>query len=467
MRLVAAALAGAALLASAATAQAAQRYAAPNGSGPAAECPRANPCSLKDAIEKAKENDEVIVGAGSYTVGGPIISQFEAANLDLHGDFGAPMPRITGSFIGTVLGINGAKSRISYLEVVNEGPENPSGINCSTEGLVERVVARASGKRATALFQQNGCTARNSLLLAGGQEAIALWASSFAPGLNGIARNVTAIAGGPESSGVLARYEAIFLTHGTYTLDLKNSIAAGGGAGIRTSNGLEGPGNVVVANSNFDTAKEEIGTEVVNAGGNQTAPPLFVDAANGDYREAAGSPTIDAGAADPLIGGLDLGGGPRTLGPAPDIGAYETTNPPPPAPLAGAIQSLAVAPKAFRAAKTGGAIVSKKKTGAAPVGAKVTYSLSGKANAEFMVERKTVGRSVKGKCVKQTKANAAKKRCAILKPVNPAFAQAAQAGQNSFRFSGRLGNKPLRPGAYRLLGSVGGAVKQASFKIVK
>ena len=114
MRAAIATVACVAALGSAATAQAAQRYAAPNGSGPAAECPQANPCSLKDAIEKAKENDEVIVGAGSYTVGGPIISQFEAANLDLHGDFGAPMPRITGSFIGTVLGINGAKSRISY-----------------------------------------------------------------------------------------------------------------------------------------------------------------------------------------------------------------------------------------------------------------------------------------------------------------------------------------------------------------
>jgi hypothetical protein len=248
---------------------------------------------------------------------------------------------------------------------------------------------------------------------------------------------------------------------------LKNSIAAGGGADIRTSNGLEGPGNVVVANSNFDTAKEEIGTEVVNAGGNQTAPPLFVDAANGDYREAAGSPTIDAGVADPLIGGLDLGGGPRTVGPRPDIGAYETTNPLPPAPLAGAIQSLAIAPKGFRAAKTGGAIVSRKSKVKAPVGATVSYSLSAGTNVGFSVERKTVGRSANGKCVKKTRGNAAKKKCALFKAMKPGFTASGSAGPNHFKFSGRIGDKALRPGAYLLVGSAGGVVKRASFRIVK
>ena len=96
----------------------------------------------------------------------------------------------------------------------------------------------------------------------------------------------------------------------------------------------DGPGNIVVSNSNFDV------TGVGRATGSQRSPtsaatrpppPVFVDAANGDYREAAGSPTIDAGIADQL-GPLDLAGNTRVLGSAPDIGAYEFV-PPPAVPL--------------------------------------------------------------------------------------------------------------------------------------
>jgi hypothetical protein len=57
--------------------------------------------------------------------------------------------------------------------------------------------------------------------------------------------------------------------------------------------------------------------------GNQQSPPLFRDAAAGDLRPAAGSPTIDAGTGDALLGGADPAGCPRSLGGAPDIGAYE------------------------------------------------------------------------------------------------------------------------------------------------
>ena len=265
---------------------------------------------------------------------------------------------------------------------------------------------------------------------------------------------------------MLARYEAVLLTHGTYTLDLKNSIAAGGGADIRTSNGLEGPGNLVVANTNFDTAKEEIGTEVVNAGGNQTASPLFVDAANGDYREAAGSPTIDAGVADPLIGGPTLAGGRERSGPGP-------TSAPTRRPIhcrrrrSPARSSRWLAPRGLQGRKIRRRHRQQEKDGGC-AGRREGDLLALREGERRIHDRaKDRGAQRQGKCVKRTKANAAKKKCAILKPVNPCFAQAAQAGRNLFRFSGRLGNKPLPPGAYRLLGSAGGAVKQASFKIVK
>jgi hypothetical protein len=54
-----------ALLAFTPVADAAQRYASPGGSG--AVCSQAAPCSLKEAVTKAESDDEVIVGAGTYT----------------------------------------------------------------------------------------------------------------------------------------------------------------------------------------------------------------------------------------------------------------------------------------------------------------------------------------------------------------------------------------------------------------
>src|SRR5262249_55412407 len=148
--------------------------------------------------------------------------------------------------------------------------------------------------------------------------------------------------------------------------------------------------------------------------GNQTAPPAFVDRAAGDFREAAGSPTIDAGASDPLDGELDFAGNPRVLGPAPDIGAYEFPPPKAPSTPVAQIQSLAIAPKAFPAANLGGAIVSKKKA-KAPVGADVSFGLSAAAAVQFTVEQLTTGRKAGKKCVKQTAANKGKAKCTLVK----------------------------------------------------
>jgi hypothetical protein len=63
-----------------------------------------------------------------------------------------------------------------------------------------------------------------------------------------------------------------------------------------------------------------------DGGGNLTGDPLFVNAAAGDYRLAAASPCINAGALDGYAqddDAVDLDARPRVLGSAPDIGAYE------------------------------------------------------------------------------------------------------------------------------------------------
>jgi hypothetical protein len=327
------------------------------------------------------------------------------------------------------------------------------------------VIISVSSERALGLVQDEDCEVRDSLILAEGPKSQAILATGSKPGVSGLSRNVTAVATGAETFGVTASFSYAG-EPGPYTLNARNVIASGDGADLRTAGGEKGVGHFQISNSNFETTKFEPGS-TISGSGNQAAPPLFVDAAAGDYHEAPGSPTIDAGADDGLLGALDLGGGPRILGAAPDIGAYEFPSAPAArvAPVAAQIQTLALSPSAFRAASSGGAILSRGKK--APVGTTVTYTLSAPARAEFMVERRTAGRRAKGKCVKKTRANAGKKKCALFKPLGSGFTHAGAAGQNHFEFSGRIGSKTLKPGSYRLAGTAGGVVKRASFRIVE
>ena len=61
-----------------------------------------------------------------------------------------------------------------------------------------------------------------------------------------------------------------------------------------------------------------------NGGGNIEDDPLFMDAANGDFRLQAGSPCINAGNNAYAVGAFDLAGHPRIIGGTVDMGAYES-----------------------------------------------------------------------------------------------------------------------------------------------
>lgn len=92
------------------------------------------------------------------------------------------------------------------------------------------------------------------------------------------------------------------------------------------SGGYEG--RVTLSHSNYRPAKvSALPGTVSDGGGNQTgAEPSLTP----DFHELAGSVTIDAGVADSQLGAQDPDGDPRTLGSAPDIGAYEFVPPAPP-----------------------------------------------------------------------------------------------------------------------------------------
>ncbi len=83
---------------------------------------------------------------------------------------------------------------------------------------------------------------------------------------------------------------------------------------------------VTLNNNNFDQSADGIYVQrpfVIDASNLNNIDPLFVDAANGDYRLSSDSPLIDQGAVTANVTSTDLDGNTRTVGSSVDIGAYE------------------------------------------------------------------------------------------------------------------------------------------------
>jgi hypothetical protein len=134
-------------------------------------------------------------------------------------------------------------------------------------------------------------------------------------------RGVTAEAPNPSSTGLVIR------ANNAATIDVKatNDIIHGGSFDVVAK--AEAPtatATVTLSHCDVNThsTSGSTGTASVTGHATVTAAPRFVDPTNLNYRERPASPTIDKGTRDPAHD-LDLVGRPRTIGSAPDIGAYE------------------------------------------------------------------------------------------------------------------------------------------------
>jgi DNA-binding beta-propeller fold protein YncE len=130
---------------------------------------------------------------------------------------------------------------------------------------------------------------------------------------------------------------------------------------------------------------------------------------------------------------------------------------PPPAPdvTQPLLRGLSLTPARFRASARGASVVARG-------GTRISYRLSEPAAVTFRVQRVLAGRRAGGRCVAATARNRSARRCDRYRTLAGSFTHAGATGANALRFSGRLRNRPLVVGRYRLSGVASDAARNRS-----
>ena len=83
----------------------------------------------------------------------------------------------------------------------------------------------------------------------------------------------------------------------------------------------------------------------------------------------------------------------------------------------------------------------------------------------FTIERAAKGRRSGGRCRATARSG---RRCTLFKRVRGSFSHAAVAGANTVRFTGRLGDRRLSHGSYRLVATAaGGNAARIAFTVIR
>jgi len=310
---------------------------------PGSTCQPEDPCKIPEALSKAGDGDSVSLAAGEYTLplGGITIEQ----DIDFGGQPGAPATLETGKS-GKVHVPDIADPKLHDLVL-----EGESGLELGS-GTAERIyVSFVGALGGNACQLDKGTTLKDSVCwtqeVNEEEEGVSHALSIESGGENQdepvVLRNVTAIASNAAGDGIFASGAS----GAKLNIDAANVIAHSANATDIFAESGEGLAetHVNISHSSFTTVVDHPSTSTVTppgANGNLAAVPSFVDPAAGDFHLAAGSPGIDGGIADGLVGALDLDGAPRAqpgcFGGAaiPDMGAYERSAteacPPPPPP---------------------------------------------------------------------------------------------------------------------------------------
>lgn len=289
------------------------RYASPTGSGNT--CSQAAPCDVKTALEGAASGNHVDIRGdqGDYAIGSPILAKDHIVVVGSHG-----RPRLILS--NGYLQFNA--STLQNLYVQSPAPDRAA-FALYSGSTADRVLVKNGGTGHACYLESSTLT--NSVCWAGSSADLAIETD----GSNTL-RNVTAYGGSRAAILVFARNECACLTA---KLTMVNVIAraATGGNDLELNSDGSSTVRVKPTYSNYVTTLLAgpgalTKTVIVTSGTNQTSAstrPKFVNAAAGNFREKASSPTVNAGTNAAANGTQDLYGDARIQNGRTDIGATE------------------------------------------------------------------------------------------------------------------------------------------------
>jgi hypothetical protein len=318
------------------------RYASPTGTS-AQDCASlATACDIQTAINgsggnQPQDDQEVIVEPGSYTLTATLSP---TVDLNVHGVVGMPRPVISASGFPVLYPNAPMGETFSYLEFDTTDEGGNDAINTYGATLDQLVIKGDSGGN---MCQCYDGTLRNSLIIDSATGGSSAWGINSNGGTGTeILRNDTFVATTASASAMWVLQDQPS-PGGALAIDAKNVIAINTAGGHDVN--AEGAQVIItMSHSDYSSPTATSGGVITDAGGNLSAAPAFVDAAQDDFHELASSPTIDAGTDDTVNDGtVDLDGNPRLSGAHTDMGAYEFQSPAAISATAGTSQSAVVA----------------------------------------------------------------------------------------------------------------------------
>jgi DNA-binding beta-propeller fold protein YncE len=119
---------------------------------------------------------------------------------------------------------------------------------------------------------------------------------------------------------------------------------------------------------------------------------------------------------------------------------------------AASVSGFSLTRKRFRVARQATAVSARAaaRRRPAPRGSAFRFALSEQATARIAIERALPGRRVGTRCRKPSRTLQGRRRCTRYTRAGTLTRASLQAGQNTVKFSGRIGRRALKPGRYRV-----------------